>query len=87
MFGKKGSNGMTCVGCGSCAVCKLIALVLMILSVLGTIAALIGVYKAHFLAGGAAFGTTNGSLALVALALMLFLLKKAAECCPCRMEK
>lgn len=69
---------------GMCQVCGGLAIVLCVLAILATIAALIGVYKAHFLSGGATFGTLNGSASLIALALNLFLVKKLCSACPCQ---
>jgi hypothetical protein len=41
----------------------------------------VGVYKAHFLSSGMTFGTTSGSLAIVAFVLSLTFLKKSLCCC------
>ena len=71
---------------GMCQVCTGLAIGLGVLAILATVAALIGVYKAHFLSTGATFGTLNGSASLVALAVNLFLVKKIGGCCPCQGE-
>ena len=78
MFGKTSKSA------DMCSVCMIITWIIMVLTALVTIAALIGVYKAHILAGGAAFGTTNGSLSLVALIASLAFLMKMMQYCPCR---
>ncbi len=77
MFGKNGKSS------GACTVCRIVGTIIGIVVLLSTIAALVGVYKAHFLLGGATFGTTNGSLALIALAVNLMFLKKMSRMCPC----
>lgn len=54
---------------------------------LATIASLLGVYKSHFLSSGLAFGTVNGSLALLAfVAALVTFVKSAHHCCPCSGE-
>ena len=77
MFGKSKN--------GPCTVCGIVNLVLMVIGVLTTIAALIGVYKAHYplMNEGMVFGSTAGSLSLAALVLNLFLVKKLMAMCPC----
>lgn len=42
---------------------------MMLILTLAEIAALIAVYKAHFGIGGATFGSTTGSLSIMALAI------------------
>ncbi len=67
----------------NCGGCKAIAVVLAIVFTLTTIAAAIGVYKAHFV-GGMQFGTAEGSLALFALIASLLAWKKVLmACCGC----
>ncbi len=78
MFSKNSKSDLMCT------FCWIITYIVMVLSVLVTIAALVGVYKAHFLAGGATFGTTNGSLSLVALIGSLAFTIKMMMYCPCR---
>ena len=51
------------------------------LLLLASVASLIGVYKSHFLSSGATFGTTSGSLALIAFVLSVTLWKKSMCCC------
>lgn len=77
MFGFKKKKG------SMCDFCMVTNIVISAFAVLATLAALIGVYKAHVLSNGIAFGTTSGSLSLLALAINLFLLKKALENCTC----
>ncbi len=49
-----------------------------------TIAALIGAYMAHVMPDGVVFGTTNGSLSLIAFTAAIVLLgKQMRKCCPC----
>ena len=79
MFHKNGSKSSA-----MCTVCNIVTWVGMVLLALTTIAALVGVYKAHMLTGGAAFGTTNGSLSLLALAVNLAFFMKMMAHCPCR---
>lgn len=67
-----------------CTVCMVITWVIGVIVLLGAIASIVGVYKAHFLAGGATFGTSNGSLALLAMAVNLAFLVKMMMHCPCR---
>lgn len=71
------------VGC-SCSACTSCGYVTAAFLGLATIASLLGVYKAHFLSTGLAFGTTSGSLALIAFAITLVAFSKAVHsCCPC----
>lgn len=78
MFGKKSKNKG-----GACMTCNVTNIVIGVIAVIASLAALVGVYKAHVLSAGVAFGTTSGSLSLLALALNLFLVKKISTCCPC----
>ena len=82
MFGKNGSKPGP-----MCTVCMVVQWVIAVVILLGAIASVIGVYKAHFLVGGATFGTTNGSLALIAMVVSLAMLMKVMMCCPCRIDK
>jgi len=66
--------------------CNVLMIVLAVLSTLSTIAALVGVYKAHFLSTGLTFGTLNDSASLIALALNLFLMKKVCSMCACQYQ-
>ncbi len=70
-----------------CTVCSIVTWIVMVLAALAVVASLVGVYKAHFLAGGATFGTTNGSLALISLVATLAFLMKMMMYCPCRNGK
>ncbi len=77
LFGKKAKNS----GCSGCTLTNVVSTVLLFISAL---ASAIGVYKAHVLAAGATFGTSNGSLSLIAFALSLTLLTKSMKaCCGC----
>ena len=71
----------------SCLLCQVVLGIIAALVVLSTIAALVGVYKAHVLSSGLTFGTSSGSLSLAALAFNLFLVKKVLESCPCTWGK
>lgn len=64
-----------------CPGCTVIRWVVTVILSLTSLAALIGAYKAHVLAGGATFGTTSGSLSLLALSVTLALWAKCAVCC------
>lgn len=79
MFNKNGSKSGP-----MCTVCMVITWIIAILVLLAAVASILGVYKAHVLAGGATFGTTNGSLSLIALAVNLAFLVKMMAYCPCR---
>jgi hypothetical protein len=48
---------------------------------LTSLAALVNVYKSMFPVTGATFGTTSGSLALIAFAVNVGLWTKAMHCC------
>jgi hypothetical protein len=65
-----------------CMICKIMAGLCCLLGTLATIAAVVGLYNAHFVAGG--FGSQPGSLSLIALFLALMFCKKMSKCCPCR---
>lgn len=67
-----------------CTVCSVVHWVIAVIILLSAIASVIGVYKAHFLAGGATFGTTNGSLSIMAMVVSLAFLAKMMMYCPCR---
>jgi hypothetical protein len=57
--------------------------VVVLLYLLVTIAAGVGVYKSHLLSSGATFGTTSGSLSIIAFVLSLTVLLKAVCCSGC----
>ena len=80
MFGKASK------GSAMCGVCWGVSLILAILGLLATLAAVIGVFKAHYPIPGEGwvFGSTAGSLSLLALAVNFFFLKKAMSMCPCQ---
>ena len=78
MFGKsKNKNGL-------CTVCGVTNIIVGALAVVASLAAITGVYQAHVLSTGLVFGTTSGSLSLLALAVNLFLVKKASAACGCQ---
>ena len=75
---KKAPAVQACIGC--MIMQWLTALFLLV----GAIASLIGAYMAHVLPEGVVFGSTNGSLALIAFTLSIVLLsKQMKKCCPC----
>ncbi len=80
MFWSKKKKG------GLCNVCSATSLITMVLAVVATLASLVGLYKAHVLSSGFTFGTSTGSLSIVALVVSLMLLKKASEACPCQCD-
>lgn len=76
---------MSCCGSGHmCGVCKVVGLILGILVLVAMIASLIGLYNAHMVGGVWTFGTTEGSLSLLAFAFAAFVFKKCMAMCPCR---
>jgi hypothetical protein len=55
--------------------------VVTVLLFLCALAALVGVYKSHFLAVGLTFGTTQGSLSLIAFAVTITVaMKQLIKC-------
>jgi hypothetical protein len=52
-----------------------------------TLHSLVAVYMAHVMSDGIVFGTSNGSLSLVALALSLLVTMVGANACPCQNGK
>lgn len=67
-----------------CELCLYVNILISVLATIVAIASLVGVYKAHVLSTGLAFGTTSGSLSILALTFSLFLLKKALDNCTCQ---
>ena len=61
-----------CSNKGCAAVCKILFFVVAV----AELAALVGLYQAHFGVGGATFGSTTGSLSIVALAVNTVVLLK-----------
>lgn len=59
------------------------------LATICTLAALGGLYKAHVLSSGLVFGTTSGSLSILAVVASLFFLKKTCDgsMCACSVAK
>ncbi len=66
---------MSCGSSNGCGGCKACSVLLAIIFTLTTIAAAIGLYKAHFV-GGMHFGTIEGSLSIFALIASLMAWKK-----------
>lgn len=78
LLSKKSSKNDGCLGC---SVSNVITAVLLAVA---AVASAVGVYKAHILSTGATFGTSNGSLSLIAFTLAVTLLHKACKkCCGC----
>jgi len=68
----------------SCGPCSVVGWLVCLLLFLTSLAALMGVYKAHFLSSGAVFGTTSGSLAILAFSVtVVFWMKCMVCCCGC----
>ena len=72
MFGKKSKGGDSYTS---------MYWIVTVLLFLATLAAAVGVYKSHFLSSGATFGTTSGSLSIIAFVISLTLWSKAFCCC------
>jgi hypothetical protein len=75
-----------CSGCGSsCGACKAVGVVMLILVTVLTLAAAIGLYMVHVTPAGLVFGTTEGSLSIMALLFCLISWKKICKgvcgCC------
>lgn len=71
--------------CGPCGIAKWISGAFLLLA---AIASVIGAYVAHFSVSGASFGTTTGSLSLIALvASLTVFVKHMQACCGCSCEK
>ncbi len=66
--------------------CMIVHTILAVLLLLATLTSLIGVYKAHVLADGLTFGTTTGSLSLIAFAITVVVFKKVMKSCCSKCE-
>ena len=66
--------------------CMLIHVIGVLLLLAGTVASALGVYKAHVLADGLVFGTSTGSLAIIAMGLSVTLLLKQIKACMTKCE-
>ncbi|OGJ56278.1 hypothetical protein A3D88_01295 [Candidatus Peribacteria bacterium RIFCSPHIGHO2_02_FULL_52_16] len=67
-------------------VCLALHVVLAILLFVASVAAVIGAYKAHVLSSGLVFGTTSGSMSLLALAVASHFWMKHMKCCVTKCE-
>ena len=67
--------------------CTAINWLICLVLFLATLAALAGVYQVHFGGAGAIFGSTSGSLSLIALGINLSLWAKWMCRCLCTCEK
>lgn len=72
---------------GLCSFCEVWSVVLAALALVCTLAAIAGVYQAHVLSSGLTFGTSTGSLSIIALVISLFLLKKVCDSCGCKVTR
>ncbi|MEK7591747.1 MAG: hypothetical protein AAB489_06140 [Patescibacteria group bacterium] len=72
MFKKKASH---------LGVCLALHVVVAILLFVAAVAAVMGVYKSHVLSSGLVFGTTSGSLSLLALSVTLAVWAYQTKCC------
>lgn len=68
---------------GLCSFCEWLSVVLTALATIAALAAVAGLYKAHVLSSGLTFGTSTGSLSIIALVASLLFLKKACDACMC----
>jgi len=66
-----------------CLFCEWLSVVLTALATICTLAAIVGLYKAHVMSDGLVFGTSMGSLSIVALVFSLVFLKKTCDGCMC----
>lgn len=55
--------------CCSSKACGVVGKIVLLVLTLTEIAALVAIYKTHFGTGGASFGSTTGSLSIIALAI------------------
>jgi hypothetical protein len=68
---------------GICVFCEWLTIILTALSTITSIAAIAGLYKSHVMSDGLVFGTSTGSLSIIALIISLVFLKKTCEACMC----
>ena len=67
-----------------CVPCKFLLWIVTLLLFLGAVASVVGVYNAHVVDGVTTFGSSAGSLALLAFAVTVAIwLKHMKCCCPC----
>jgi hypothetical protein len=82
VFTKKKSAAAS--GPSACVGCMIMRWMTALFLLIAAIASLIGAYMAHVLPDGVVFGSTSGSLALIAFTLSIVLLSKQIQkCCPC----
>lgn len=67
------------LSCCSNKACALVCKILFFVVMLTELAALVGVYQAHFGVGGMTFGSTTGSLSIVSLAINTVVLLKLGQ--------
>ena len=63
------------------AVCMTSKIILAVLLFLTTLASLLGVYQTHFVGGSMQFGSTSGSLAIIAFVASALAWGKKMKCC------
>lgn len=68
---------------GVCVFCEWMSVILTALAAIASLAALAGLYKAHLMSSGLVFGTSTGSLSIIALVISLSFLKKTCDGCMC----
>ena len=75
--------------CCSNTYCALVNKIILLLLTLTELAAVVAVYKSHFGTGGASFGSTTGSLSIIALAINSAVWMKfgSAHCGACQKKK
>jgi hypothetical protein len=76
LFGKSKKGAM-------CQTCTYTSVILSVIAIVASLAALIGAYKAHVLSNGLTFGTTSGSLSLLALAINIHVVQRLCKSCGC----
>jgi len=74
---------MNCSCGGKCLTCKIVGTIIAILGAVLALASLYAVYRVH-IGTANAFGSTNGSLSIIAAVFALGLAKKGMKMCPCR---
>ncbi len=67
------------ISCCSNKGCAIVCKLLMLLVLITEIAAIVGVYNAHLATGGMTFGSTTGSLSILALAINSMVLLKFGQ--------
>jgi hypothetical protein len=66
--------------------CMVVHVIVAALLLLLSLAALVGVYKSHVLLDGLAFGTTSGSLAIIAFVAAVMAFMRQMKACSCKCD-